>query len=177
MGSHLSEECSLNKEVTYRNRRASAAFGSLRARVSNNRNLKLSTQVSVYHTLYLSALLYGSETSTLYRYQMKKLEMRHISCLLTTLGITWRDKLTHNEILSRTESNSVEFLAAQRQLRWVSHVIRMENSLFPKQVLYGELLRGKRHQGGQKKRFKESTKATLRRCHINSQDLEVLAQD
>ena len=132
--SHLSEDCSVNKEVTSRIWRATAAFGSLRERVFNNRNLKLSRRVSVYHAVCLSTLLYGSETWTLYRHQLKKLEMYLMSCLQIILGVIWQDKPTHKEILTHTRSNSIEFLAAQRQLRWVGHVIRMEDNRLPKQI-------------------------------------------
>lgn len=177
LGSYLSEDCSLDKEVNYRIGRAAAAFGSLRKRVFSNRNLNLTTRVNVYSAVCLSTLLYGTETWTLYRHQLRKLESYHISCLQRILGVSWRDKLTHNEILARTKCNSIEFLAAQRQLRWVGHVIRMKDDRLPKQVLYGELAQGQRLQGGQKKRFKDAVKVNLKKCQIEPQELEVLAQD
>ena len=177
LGSYLSSDWSLDKEVTYRIGRAAAAFGSLRERVFSNRNLKLTTKINVYNAVCLSTLLYGTETWTLYRCQTRKLEAYHIQCLQRILNISWRDKVTHNEILRRTGSKSLEYLAAQRQLRWVGHVIRMEDERLPKQVLYGELVQGQRLQGGQKKRYKDFLKVTLKKCHINPKDLELLARD
>ena len=177
LGSYLSNDWSLNKEVTYRIGRAAAAFGSLRERVFSNRNLKLTTKINVYNAVCLSTLLYGTETWTLYRSQIRKLEAYHIQCLQRILNVSWKDKITHNEILRRTDCKSLEYLAAQRQLRWVGHVIRMEDERLPKQVLYGELVQGQRLQGGQKKRYKDFLKVTLKKCHINPQDLELLAQD
>ena len=53
----------------------------------------------------------------------------------------------------------------------------MDDERLPKQVLYGELVRGQRLQGGQKKRYKDFLKVTLRKCPINPNELEVLAQD
>ena len=167
LGSHLSEDCSLDKEVTYRIGRAAAAFSSLRERFFNNRNLKLSTRVSVCNADCLSTLLYGSETWTHYRHQIMKLEMYHMSCLQRILSVTRQEKLTHNEILSRTMSNSIELLAAQRQLSWVDHVICMEDNRLPKYVLYGDLLRGQRQQGGQRKRFKDYKMNPLKMPHCS----------
>ena len=177
LGSFLSNDWSLDKEITCRIGKAAAAFGSLRGRVFSSRNLKLSTKINVYNAVCISTLLYGTETWTLYRSQVRKLEAFHIQCLQKILNISWKDKVTHNEILRKTGCKSLEYLAAQRQLRWVGHIIRMDDERLPKQVLYGELVQGRRLQGGQKKRYKDFLKVTLKKCHINPNELEVLAQD
>ena len=74
-------------------------------------------------------------------------------------------------------SRSLEYLAAQRQLRCVGHVIRMGDEGLPKQVLYGELVQGQRLKGGQKKRYRNFLKVTLKKWHINPKELEPLARD
>ena len=48
------------------------------------------------------------------------------------------------------------------QLRWTGHVIRMPDERLPKKVFYGELQEGKRFQGGQTKRYKDTLKASLK---------------
>ena len=48
------------------------------------------------------------------------------------------------------------------QLRWTGYVIRMTDERLPKKVIYGELQEGKRSQGGQKKRYKDTLKASLK---------------
>ena len=52
------------------------------------------------------------------------------------------------------------------QLRWTGHVIRMPDARLPKKVFYGELQEGKRSQGGQKKRYKDTLKASLKDFEI-----------
>ena len=44
------------------------------------------------------------------------------------------------------------------QLRWTGHVIRMPDEQLLKKVFYGELQEGKHSQGGQKKRYKDTSK-------------------
>ena len=63
------------------------------------------------------------------------------------------------------------------RLRWVGHVIRMDDNRLPKQLLYGELCRGARTAGGQLKRYKDCTKRVLKACNIPPENLEVLAKD
>ena len=71
LGSYLSADSSLDKEIENRVARASASFGRFRSRVFLNRSLKLSTRVKVYNVICLSSLLYGAETWTIYRCHVK----------------------------------------------------------------------------------------------------------
>ena len=49
------------------------------------------------------------------------------------------------------------------QLRWTGHVIRMPDERLVKKVFfYGELQEGKRSQGGHKKRYKDTLRASLK---------------
>ena len=62
------------------------------------------------------------------------------------------------------------------QLRWAGHVTRMSDERLPTKVLYGELQEGKRSQGGQKKRYKDTLKA-LKDFNIPTESWEQAAQD
>ena len=53
----------------------------------------------------------------------------------------------------------------------------MSDERLPKKLLFGELQKGKRSQGGQKKRFKDSLKASLKAFKINHCTWEQSAQD
>ena len=51
------------------------------------------------------------------------------------------------------------------QLSWTGHD-RMPDERLPKKILYGELQVGKRSHGGQKKRYKDTLKASLKDFNI-----------
>ena len=96
----------------------------------------------------LPALLYACETWKVYQRRAKRLNHFHTSTLL---------KLA--------------------QLRWTGHVTRMPDERLPKKILYGELQVGKRSHGGQKKRYKDILKASLKDCNIPTESGEQIAQD
>ena len=65
------------------------------------------------------------------------------------------------------------------QQRWTGHVIRMPDERLPKKGFYGELRiqEGKRSQGGQKKRYKYTLKASLKDFGIRIGSWEQTAQE
>ena len=67
---------------------------------------------------------------------------------------------------------SVHTLLKLAQLRWTGHVTRMPDERLPKKVLYGELQEGKRSQGGLKKRYKDTLKASLKDFNIPTESWE-----
>ena len=65
----------------------------------------------------------------------------------------------------------------RHRLRWVGHVIRLDDDRIPKQLLYGELSVGSRPQHKPKKRFKDCVKDSLALCKIDDPDWEMVACD
>ena len=72
---------------------------------------------------------------------------------------------------------SVHTLLKLAQLRWTGHVTRMPDERLPKKILYGELQFGKRPHGGQKKRYKDILKASLKDFNIPTESWEHIAQE
>ena len=53
----------------------------------------------------------------------------------------------------------------------------MPEERLPKKILYGKLEMGTRSQGGQKKRYKDTLKASLKDFNIPTESWEQIAQD
>ncbi|KAL6475004.1 hypothetical protein MHYP_G00160440 [Metynnis hypsauchen] len=137
LGSIISDDGALDKEISVRICKASQALGRLWSRVLKQHNIQKSTKLKVYKTVVLTSLLYGCETWTLYRKHVKLLESFHMRSLRSILGIRWQDRVTNLEVLDRAESTSIEAMVLKAQLRWTGHVIRMEPYRIPRQLLYG----------------------------------------
>ena len=177
LGSTLSRTVHIDDEVTARTAKASVAFGRLRINIWERNGIRLDTKLKVYKAVVLPTLLYACETWTVYQRHAKKLNHFHLSCLRKLLKIRWQDKIQDTEVLKKAKMQSVHTLLKLAQLRWTGHVTRMPDERLPKKVLYAELQEGKRSQGGQKKRYKNTLKASLKDFNIPIESLEQAAQD
>ena len=177
LGSTASRAVHIDDEVTARTAKASVAFGRLRTNVWERNGIRLDTKLKVYKAVVLPTLLYVCETCTVYQRHAKKLNHFHLSCLRNILKIRWQDKIPDTEVLMRAKLQSVHTLLKLAQLRWTGHVTRMPDERLPKKVLYEELEEGKRLQGGQKKRYKDTLTASLKDFNIPTESWEQAAQD
>ena len=162
LGSTLSRVVHIDDEVNARIAKASAAFGRLRGSVWDRSGIRLDTKLKVYKAVVLPTLLYACETWTVYQRHAKRLNHFHTSCLRKLSKIKWQDMIPDTEVLKRAEMQSVHTLLKLAQLRWTGHVTRMHEERLPKSILFGELEMGKRSHGGQKKRYKDTLKASLK---------------
>ena len=113
----------------------------------------------------------------MYRRHIKKLELFHIEAHRSILGIRWQEHMTNLEVLNQAKSTSIEATISKAQLRWVGHVIRMEEWWMPRRLMYGELQDGKRNQSRPKLRYEDTVKANLQWCQINPRDLQGYTMD
>ena len=177
LGSTLSRVVHIDDEVNARIAKASAAFGRLRGSIWDRSGIRLDTKLKVYRSVVLPTLLYACETWTVYQRHAKRLIHFHTSCLRKLLKIKWQDRIPDTEVLKRAGMQSIHTLLKLAQLRWTGHVTRMPDERLPKKILYGELQVGKRSHGGQKKRYKDTLKASLNDFNIPTESWEQIAQD
>ncbi len=93
------------------------------------------------------------------------------------LGISWQDKVTNGDVLSRAGLPSMYTLLRQRRLRWLGHVRRMEDGRIPKDILYGELAMGRRNTGRPHLRYKDVYIRDMKAVDIDTMSWEGLAAD
>ena len=176
LGGIASNDGSIDPEITARIAKATSAFSRLTKRLWTNRNIRLDTKISVYKATVLTSLLFGCETWTLNKKQIKRLEKFHQTNLRKIARIRWFHKVTNYAVLSRCNIYSLESMIDSAKLRWTGHVIRMKDDRIPKALLYGRLAVGAPSRGNHNT-YLNSVKRTLRSCGINLALLEKLASD
>ena len=177
LGSTVSNNALADEEVEKRIQAANKSFGALHKRLWSRHDVKLVTKMKVYNAAVIPSLLYGTEALTLYERHIKQLTAVQLGHLRRLLGISWQDRIPNTQVLQITETESVEAKIAAAQLRWSGHVHRMPNCRMPQQVMYGELCEGWRNKGGQRLRFKDTLKRSLKKCNLDPDTWEDLAKD
>ena len=110
----------------------------------------------------MSTLLYASETWTVYSRHARQLNLFQVGCLRKLLKIRWQDKIPDTGVLHRAGLTIIF-----TQARWAGHLVRMPEHRLPKKLLFGEIAHDKRKTGGQKKRFKDNIKASLKALDVD----------
>ncbi|XP_063588851.1 uncharacterized protein LOC134766024 [Penaeus indicus] len=125
--------------------------------------------------IVVSTLLYGAESWTLYRSQVKKLHAFMMRHLRQIMRINWQDRVTNKEILHRAGLPSMEDLLIRKNLRWTGHIIRMPTDRLTRQLLFSELPVGERKIGRPRLRYKDTIKRNLKKREINIKTWTTLA--
>ncbi|KAJ7417948.1 hypothetical protein WISP_61900 [Willisornis vidua] len=153
LGSIISSDSKIDKEIDYRLAKAYRAFGKLHKRVWSDKYLKRSTKICVYRAIVLSTLLYGSESWVIYRHHLHLLKCSHQHCLHSILNTHWSDYLTSVSVLEQAGVSSIEAMLMRTQLRCAGHVSRMEDHHLPKIVLCVELATSCHKRGALQRRI------------------------
>ena len=177
LGSTVTDDCRMDKELDCRIQCATTSFGRLWDRLWSSHDISNKTTKTVYNAAITSALLFGAETWTLYqRYfvRLRRVQQRHPRAILR---LPYTDRITDDQILDRAGVPDIEMIVRKMQLRWAGHVARMSDDRIPKQLLFGELTIGTRTVGRPLLRWKDSLKDTLKQSNISTTHWQDTATD
>ena len=132
---------------------------------------------AVYNACVVSTLLYGSQTWTTYARQEPRLNSFHLRSVLPILGISWQDKVCSTDVLTRAGLPSMYTQLRQCRLRWLGHVHRMKDDRIPKDLLCGELARGRRTTGRLHLCYRDVCKKDTKDLDINTKSWEALSSE
>ena len=136
LGHLISSNGKCEKEIKRRIEIARGAFESMR-NVLTSRNIKIHTRRKLTQGYIWSTLLYGAETWTLSKATIKKIASFEMWTYRRILKITWRDRVSNQEVLRRMRTKrSLITSVKKRKLDYFGHLIRNDG-------LQRELLEGK----------------------------------
>ena len=176
LGSYIAGNGGCEKEVKVRIGKAAANFGKL-LDVWKTKTISLPVKVKLYESLILSTLLYSAELWPITVTAMKKLEAAHHRWQRKLLGVSWKDKISNNEVRRRTGLQKIETVIQERRLRWLGHVMRMDRERIPHQELQWELEGFKRKPGRPRKNWKDIVTKDLRRMGISWEEAIKISSD
>ena len=96
------------------------------AQVWKAKKLKLRTKLRLYTSLVVSVLLYASDTWTMTKADLSRLQSFHMSNQRKILGVHWYDRVKNTEIQRRTNLPHIGSLIQRRRYSLFGHVVRMQ---------------------------------------------------
>lgn len=143
LGHTITEDGKCNTEICSRIAQAKEAFGNRKELLT--KSIKKTTKIKIVKTLVWTTLLYGCETWTLRKEDIRKLEALEMWIWRRMEKISWTQKITNEEVLVRVGTDRQLINALRnRKKRWIGHILRGEGLL--KEVIEGRM-EGKRSRG------------------------------
>jgi len=162
LGSVISANGTVTREVEERIRKAGTVFASMRRNIFASKSVDRMVKNRIYSASVLSVLLYGCETWNCTSEDMRRLERFHNSCLRCMWGIS---RLAHVRVVDLRKlaaETSIASKIMRARLRWLGHVGRMENCRAPKKMLFARHSAPRPRQGP-RQRWKDCVQADLKR--------------
>uniref|UniRef100_A0A183L2V3 Endonuclease-reverse transcriptase n=1 Tax=Schistosoma curassoni TaxID=6186 RepID=A0A183L2V3_9TREM len=137
------------------------AFANLR-HLWRRRNIRISTKGRVYCAAVHSVLIYGSETWPLIVEDTRKLLVYDHRYLRNIAGVFWDHRVSNCEVRRRVlgdDGKSVDEVVNLHRLRWLGHVLRMNEHRLPRRAMLTGVGDGwKKVRGGQTKTWHQCLK-------------------
>jgi len=152
LGSSISTDVSMDVEVSRRISSALRAYASLKC-LWKLGGVTMDTKMKVFNASVATVLLYGSETWNADHFDISRMRACYMRCLRGIARMHQVFKIPSELVLEKTGQPTVEELMRRRRMRWLGHVLRMEESRAPKQLLFAKLAKDKKKGYGTGKRW------------------------
>ena len=176
LGSYLSNNCSMDVEISTRITKASQSYGSLNRILWHQRKIKSSTKLNIFVSVVLSTLLYGLKTAVLLEPQIHRLQSFVMRSLRSILGVFLWDGKRDTSIRKTAQLQRISTMLTQRRLRLLGHILRNDECRLPRKVLVCASPQGRHSVGGQRMRWNDLVLRDLRNCNLDGV-WRVLAED
>ena len=189
LGSTITSNPSLDIEIYKRTGKAATPLARLTLGVWANVKLTMKTKMVVYNACVVSTLMYSSETWTTYARKEKRFNSFHLRSIRRILGISWQDRVSNAEALSRANLPSMFTMLKQRSAGCVVWVMSTAWGVAvsplppppppPKKKTFfcRELASERRTKGFSQLRYKHVYKRDMKALAINTESWEGLAAD
>ena len=82
------------------------------------------------------------------------------------LIVNWQHKITNEEVLKCISLTTIYIILGENRFRWIGHFLRISDERIPKNLLYCELVVGKRNVGLPRLRYKDVCKYDLKSLNV-----------
>jgi hypothetical protein len=136
LGSIFNSDASSQQDILHRIALASSTFQGM-CRIWENKRITLRVKGNIYNSCVRSVLLYGAEAWTLRKSDLNDIASFDNRCMRRICKVQWQTRTSnikvHNKLFlaSADRNGDIRKVIRQRQLRWLGHVCRMDESRLP----------------------------------------------
>ena len=171
LGRTFSDDHTLDREISNRLDKATKAFHALKAPLFCHKEVSTKSKMSVFNSVVIPTLLYGTETWAIHDSEIQRLERFQNRCLRVILNVFYA---THGRVSNRKlrkrarHQPSIEQQIRTRRLRWFGHVYRMDPSRLPNKMLTAQPPDARRPQGRRFFTWRELLRSDFEQLHITN---------
>ena len=174
LGSYLSNNGDTEYDVKTRIGKASAVFKRLYP-IWRSRSITLRVKLKLYMSIVVPTAIYASETWKTNAKINNRLDVFHRRCLRGILGITWRDRITNEEVMHRTEAVPLHDIVTTRRRKLAGHVLRLESERHAHTAMTWSPHGGKRSRGRPKRTWRSTFKDDLKEMGVQWENAQATA--
>jgi len=78
------------------------------------------------------------------------------------MGISWKDKVSNEMVRAQTQLEKIDLIIKERRLRWLGHVMRMDDNRLPRQAVHWDISGSKRKPGRPRKNWIDTIQQDLK---------------
>ena len=175
LGGLVSKDNGTQKDIKLRLSKACSVFARLQP-VWKSSQFSLKTKLKLYNSNVKSVLLYGSECWRIVKSDLNRVQAFHNGCLRRICRIFWPRKITNADLYTKTNTNCIGIEIKRRRLKWLGHVLRMEQSSVTRTALRWTPP-GKRKRGRPRTTWRRTVEAELAEANLSWGQAQALAPD
>jgi len=127
LGSNISRDDDADYDIYTRIGKASLVHRGLRP-VWRSDNISKNTKMRLYTSIVIPSAIYASETWRTTDKTNRMLNVFNRRCLCDIMGVSWKDHVTDEELLSSAGIEDLQDIVADRRRRFIGHVPRLPTS-------------------------------------------------
>ncbi|KAI8503453.1 hypothetical protein Bbelb_184240 [Branchiostoma belcheri] len=175
LGSTMTAEGDTDTDISARIGKAASVFRRMNP-VWNSGKISRVLKTKLLQSVVIPTALYACETWKITTRMRNKLDAFQQRCLCKILHITYRDRITNEEVYHRTGTKPLSTTITERRMRYAGHVLRMTSDRHAKTSVFWKP-EGKRKRGRPKLTWRRTLQKDLESRGITLKDAESLAED
>ena len=125
LGAVLNKHGGAKEDISRRLALARGAFASLRP-LWRSSKYSTKTKLKIFNSNVIAVLLYGAEMWRLTSVDAERLNIFHRKGLRRILGVFWPNRMSNNDLYSKTGTTQISQEVTLRRWRWLGHILRRD---------------------------------------------------